>query len=59
MENSFKPLDDDSLMPWGKYAGERMEDVPDAYLKFMYDEGKVDKAVKLYIEDYMNYGTKK
>lgn len=50
-----KALDDDSPMPWGKHKGERMEDVPDKYLKWMYWSGKVDPPVKEYIEEYMHY----
>jgi uncharacterized protein (DUF3820 family) len=48
-------LDDDSLMPWGKHKGDKMKNVPDAYLKYMYDSGKVDARVKAYIEEYLNY----
>lgn len=55
MANEFIPLDDDSPMPWGKYKGDKMENVPDDYLKYMYDNGKVDRQVKEYIEEYMNY----
>lgn len=52
---SIKPLDDESLMPWGKYEGRKMEDVPARYLKFMYVDGKVDPPVKAYIEEYLNF----
>ena len=53
--NKLEPLDDESLMPWGKYKGDKMENVPDQYLKYMYDAEKVDIAVKEYIEEYLNY----
>ena len=31
-------LEDDSLMPFGKYSGRIMEDVPADYLIFMYEK---------------------
>ncbi len=48
-------LNDDSPMPWGKHKGTKMENVPDNYLKWLYDNEKVDSPVKDYIEEYMNY----
>lgn len=38
-------LSDDSLMPWGKYEGERMEDVPADYLHYLWVNGKKDNRV--------------
>lgn len=32
------PLDDNGKMPYGKYAGQKMIDVPASYLLWMYDE---------------------
>jgi uncharacterized protein (DUF3820 family) len=48
-------LDDDSLMPWGKHKGERMEDVPDKYLKWIYWKQTIDAPVKKYVEEYLQY----
>jgi len=35
-----RELTDDDPMPWGKYRGERMEDVPAAYLLWLWNNGK-------------------
>lgn len=48
-------LTDESEMPWGKYQGMTMEEVPDDYLKYMYNAGKVCGRVKEYIEEYMHF----
>ncbi len=46
-----RPLKDDSLMPWGKYAGTLMIDVPAAYLLYLKDVKKIDPSTVL---DYIN-----
>ena len=55
MTKIIEELDDDSLMPWGKHEGKRMEDVPDKYLKWIYWKGQIDAPVKLYVEEYLHY----
>lgn len=47
-------LTDTSPMPFGKYKGDDMEDVPASYLLWLYDNNKCNKAVKDYIEDNMD-----
>lgn len=42
-------LQDDSLMPWGAHQGKAMANVPDDYLKFLWDKGKCWGEVKDYI----------
>lgn len=32
--NTFKKLTDETLMPWGKFKGEELQDVPVWYLYF-------------------------
>jgi len=44
-------LEDDDLMPWGKYKGKKMQDVPADYLLYMYENNKCGSDVKEYIED--------
>ncbi len=44
-------LYDNSPMPFGKYKGEKMENVPASYLLWLYDENKCNKEVRDYIED--------
>lgn len=47
-------LDDESEMPWGKYKGEQMINVPDDYLIYIYKRGTLCRQVKEYIEDCFN-----
>jgi len=44
-------LDDNSLMPFGKYEGCKMQDVPATYLKWLYDNNKASKPVRRYIKE--------
>ena len=44
-------MDDNSIMPFGKYKGEKMANVPAKYLMWLYYEGKVFGEVKQYISD--------
>lgn len=38
-------------MPWGKYQGDKMINVPAAYLIWLYDNNKCSGYVKAYIKD--------
>ena len=42
-------MNDQSLMPWGKYQGKKMNDVPDSYLLWLYENDKCSGDVKIYI----------
>lgn len=44
-------MTDESLMPWGLHKGKKMANVPDHYLKWLYQEGKCWGEVKKYIEE--------
>jgi len=44
-------ITDESLMPWGKYKGDKMINVPASYLLWLYDMEKVYGEVKEYIKD--------
>ena len=44
-------LNDDSIMPWGKFKGTKMGNVPAEYLLWLYENDKCDEPVKEYIED--------
>jgi uncharacterized protein (DUF3820 family) len=46
-------LDDESPMPWGKFKGEKMVNVPASYLLWLYDNNRGSAEVKEYIEDNM------
>lgn len=53
-------LTDESLMPFGKYKGEKMANVPASYLLWIYDEwvsrrfAFENREVKAYIEENLN-----
>lgn len=40
-------------MPWGKYQGIEMANVPANYLIYIYENGKCDEQVKAYIDENM------
>lgn len=44
-------MKDDSLMPFGKYKGEKMANIPADYLLWLYENGKCYGEVKEYIKD--------
>ncbi len=46
-----KPLLDTSPMPFGKYKGDKMENVPASYLLWLYDNNKCNNQVQDYIKD--------
>ena len=47
-------LYDDSPMPYGKYKGHMMENVPAEYLLRLYRKNKCDGPLKDYIEDNLD-----
>ena len=47
-------LDDNSLMPYGKYKGIKMANVPFSYLFYLLDNKKCCGKVKKYIEESMD-----
>ena len=44
-------LNDDSLMPNGKYKGEKMANVPAKYLLWCYENGKCNYLVSKYVHN--------
>ena len=47
-------LEDSSIMPWGKYKGKEMGNIPADYLLWLYDNEKCSGDVKDYIEDNLS-----
>ena len=45
---------DDTIMPTGKYKGEKLANVPADYLIYIYDNGCWDGDLKRYILDNMD-----
>jgi uncharacterized protein (DUF3820 family) len=48
------PLNDNSLMPFGKYQGKAMINVPAQYLLWLFNKGCDHEAVKRYILDNLD-----
>ena len=44
------PMNDDSLMPFGKYKGNKMSEVPDHYLMWLWENTDLRDPLKSYIE---------
>ena len=44
-------LNDNSHMPWGKYQGDKMINVPASYLIWLFESNKCSGEVKQYILD--------
>lgn len=51
-------LTDESKMPFGKYEGEKMEDVPAGYLMWLIDNDKASPVVAEYIRHNIDVLTK-
>lgn len=49
--SNYELLTDESLMPYGKYEGKRMIDVPASYLIWLHDNKKCSGSVQNYIVD--------
>ena len=47
-------LEDYSPMPYGKYKGRPMEDVPASYLIWLVDNKRASPAVKEYVKENMD-----
>lgn len=47
-------MDDNSIMPYGKYKGEKMINVPSDYLLWLYENNKCSDEVRHYIEENMD-----
>jgi len=47
-------MDDNSLMPFGKHKGEKLANVPDSYLLYIYQQGWAKGPLKKYIEENLD-----
>jgi uncharacterized protein (DUF3820 family) len=47
-------MNDESIMPFGKYKGEKMANIPADYLLWLYENSKVFGEVKQYIKDNLD-----
>jgi uncharacterized protein (DUF3820 family) len=46
-------MDDNSIMPFGKYKGDTMANIPASYLLWLYENNKCYGDVKNYIKENM------
>jgi len=44
-------MDDQFIMPFGKYKGRPISEVPNGYLLYLYDQNKLTGKVKKYAEE--------
>lgn len=44
-------MDDNSIMPFGKYQGEKLANVPEWYLTSQHKAGRLYGPLKKYVED--------
>jgi uncharacterized protein (DUF3820 family) len=47
-------MDDESLMPYGKYKGEKMANIPPDYLLWIYENNKCTIEVQEYIQNNLD-----
>jgi len=47
-------MTDESIMPFGKYKGQKMANVPPEYLLFIYENGKLFGGVAEYIKENLD-----
>ena len=53
MQNN-KQLTDESIMPFGRYKGDRLKTIPASYLIWLYENNKCNKDLNDYIEDNLD-----
>ena len=44
--NKLKTAEDNNIMAWGKYRGQPLGDIPDTYIRWMWEETNLKEAVK-------------
>jgi uncharacterized protein (DUF3820 family) len=47
-------MNDESIMPFGKYKGGKLANVPAKYLLWLYDQGCNNKELYAYIEENLD-----
>lgn len=52
--NSYEYMNDQDKMPFGKFKGEMLENVPASYLLWLWNEGVSHEGLRAYISDSMS-----
>jgi len=47
-------MTDSDIMPWGMHKGKKMEEVPDDYFLYLWENDKCSGQVKLYIKNNLD-----
>jgi uncharacterized protein (DUF3820 family) len=47
-------MTDDSVMPFGKYKGEKMSNIPASYLLWLFENSTTKNEVYFYIKDNLD-----
>jgi uncharacterized protein (DUF3820 family) len=47
-------MNDESIMPIGKYKGQKMANIPSDYLLWLYENGNIYGELKSYIKDNLD-----
>ncbi len=42
----MKTAEDDNIMAWGKYKGQPLHNIPDTYIRWMWEETDIKEHVK-------------
>jgi uncharacterized protein (DUF3820 family) len=50
----LKAMTDDSVMPFGKYKGEKMSNIPASYLLWLFENSTTKNEVYFYIKDNLD-----
>ena len=48
-------MNENSAMPFGKYKGQKLKDVPAGYLLWLYDNFKCSKDLRAYIQESLPF----
>lgn len=55
MRRGKSAYDDDTLMPFGRYKGQALEDIPGAYFLALEKHGISDNNLQLYIDENRSF----
>jgi len=41
----MKTLEDDNIMPFGKHRGKKLGDIPDSYIRWLWEDGNIQENI--------------
>jgi len=48
-------MNENTMMPFGKYKGQKLKDIPAGYLLWLYDNFKCGKDLRIYIQESLPF----